>query len=54
MTERRERRSFSEEFKNQMVQLYNIGKPRDTLIKKQKIHDRHKAVGKAIADQLWG
>ena len=28
MTESRTRRSFSEEFKNQMVQLYNSGKPR--------------------------
>lgn len=28
MTEPRTRRRFSEEFKNQMVQLYNSGKPR--------------------------
>ena len=28
MTERRERREFTEEFKRQMVQLYNSGKPR--------------------------
>ena len=28
MTERRERREFTEEFKRQIVQLYNSGKPR--------------------------
>lgn len=28
MTEKRERREFTEEFKHQMVQLYNSGKPR--------------------------
>ena len=33
MTERRERRSFSEEFKNQMVQLYNVDKPRAEIIR---------------------
>lgn len=33
MTERRERRTFSEEFKNQMVQLYNAGKPRAEIIR---------------------
>lgn len=33
MTERRERRSFSEEFKKQMVQLYNAGKPRAEIIR---------------------
>lgn len=33
MTERRERRTFSEEFKKQMVQLYNSGKPRADIIR---------------------
>ena len=33
MNERQERRSFSEEFKNQMVQLYNCGKPRTEIIR---------------------
>lgn len=33
MIERRERRSFSEEFKNQMVQLYNAGKPRAEIVR---------------------
>lgn len=33
MTERRERRSVSEEFKKQMVQLYNAGKPRSEIIR---------------------
>lgn len=28
MTEKRERREFTEEFKHQMEQLYNSGKPR--------------------------
>ena len=28
MTKKRERREFTEEFKRQMVQLYNSGKPR--------------------------
>ena len=33
MTDKRERRSFSEEFKNQMVQLYNAGKPRAEIVR---------------------
>ena len=33
MTERRERRSFSEDFKNQMVQLFNAGKPRAEILR---------------------
>ena len=33
MTERRERRAFTEEFKKQMVQLYNAGKPRAEIIR---------------------
>ena len=33
MTERREQRSFSDKFKNQMVQLYNISKPRAEIIR---------------------
>jgi transposase len=33
MTDRKERRSFSEEFKNQIVQLYKAGKPRVEIIR---------------------
>lgn len=33
MTERLDRRTFSEEFKKQMVQLYNSGKPRADIIR---------------------
>lgn len=33
MVERRARRSYSEEFKNQMVQLYNAGKARAEIIR---------------------
>ena len=33
MTERRERRSFSEDFKHQMVQLFNAGKPRAEILR---------------------
>ena len=33
MTERRDRRTFSEEFKKQMAQLYNSGKPRADIIR---------------------
>ena len=33
MTERRERREFSEEFKQQLVGLYNSGKPRGEIIR---------------------
>jgi transposase len=33
MTERRKCRTFTEEFKKQMVQLYNAGKPRIEIIR---------------------
>lgn len=33
MGEKRARRTYSEEFKNQMVQLYNAGKPRGEIIR---------------------
>ncbi len=33
MAERRERRTFSEEFKKQMVQLLNSGKPRAEILR---------------------
>lgn len=33
MTTRRERRDYSEEFKNQLVQLFNAGKPRSEIIR---------------------
>ncbi len=33
MAERRERRTFSEEFKKQMVQLHNLGKPRSKILR---------------------
>lgn len=33
MSTRHERRTFSEDFKKQMVQLYNIGKPRTEIIR---------------------
>ena len=33
MSTRHERRTFSEDFKKQMVQLYNIGKPRAEIIR---------------------
>ena len=33
MTERRAKRVYTEEFKNQLVQLYNSGKPRAEIIK---------------------
>lgn len=33
MTERRSKRTFTEQFKYQMVQLYNSGKPRSEIIK---------------------
>lgn len=33
MTERRNKREFTEQFKHQMVQLYNSGKPRSEIIK---------------------
>lgn len=33
MTEKRERRSYTENFKQQLVQLYNNGKPRAEIIR---------------------
>jgi len=33
MTERRERRTFSENFRQQLVQLYNNGKPRSEIVR---------------------
>lgn len=33
MGEKRTRRNYSEDFKNQMVQLYNAGKPRAQIIR---------------------
>ena len=33
MTTRRQRRSFTEDFKKQVVQLYNAGKPRSEILK---------------------
>jgi transposase len=33
MTERRQRREFTEEFKKQLVQLHNSGKPRNEIVK---------------------
>lgn len=33
MTEKRARRNYNEEFKKQMVQLYNAGKPRTEIIR---------------------
>lgn len=33
MTERRSKRTFTEQFKYQMIQLYNSGKPRSEIIK---------------------
>lgn len=33
MTNRRERRAYSEDFKNQLVQLLNAGKPRAEIIR---------------------
>ena len=33
MTERRSQRTFTEQFKYQMIQLYNSGKPRSEIIK---------------------
>ena len=37
MTERRDRRSFSEDFKNQMVQLFNAGKPRADILREYEL-----------------
>ncbi len=33
MTPKRERRHFSEEFKKQLIQLYNSGKPRSEILR---------------------
>ena len=33
MTERRQRREFTEEFKKQLVQLFNSGKPRNEIVR---------------------
>ena len=37
MTNRRERRDYSEEFKNQLVQLLNAGKPRADIIREYEL-----------------
>jgi transposase len=37
MTERRERRNYTENFKQQMVQLHNNGKPRGEIIREYEL-----------------
>lgn len=37
MTNRRERREYSEEFKNQLVQLLNAGKPRAEILREYEL-----------------
>ena len=37
MTTRRERRDYSEDFKNQLVQLFNAGKPRAEIIREYEL-----------------
>jgi transposase len=37
MTERRQRREFTEEFKKQLVQLYNSGKPRSEIVREYEL-----------------
>lgn len=37
MTKRRERRDYSEEFKNQLVQLLNAGKPRADILREYEL-----------------
>ena len=37
MTKRRERRDYSEEFKNQLVQLLNAGKPRAEILREYEL-----------------
>jgi transposase len=37
MTEKRERRSYTDEFKKQMVHLYNAGKPRSEIIREYEL-----------------
>jgi len=38
MNEKRERRNFNEEFKSQLVQLYNSGKPKADICREYQIH----------------
>lgn len=38
MNEKKERRIFSEEFKHQLVQLYNSGKPKNQICREYQIH----------------
>lgn len=38
MNKSRERRTFSEEFKNQMVQRYNSGKPKVDICREYQLH----------------
>ena len=37
MSDRRERRTYTEEFKQQMVQLYNNGKPRGEIVREYEL-----------------
>ena len=37
MTERRERRNYTEEFRRQLVQLFNNGKPRSEIIREYEL-----------------
>ena len=37
MTKKREKRTYSETFKNQVVQLYNAGKPRSEIIREYEL-----------------
>ena len=37
MTEKREKRVYTEEFKNQIVELYNNGKPRSEIIREYEL-----------------
>jgi transposase len=37
MNEKRERRSFSDEFKHQIVQLYNAGKPKSAICREYEL-----------------
>ena len=39
-TKKRPRRTFTEEFKKQMVELYNAGKPRAEIVKERKITEQ--------------
>ena len=57
MAERRERRTYTEEFKKQMVQLYNAGKSQNSIAKEYELTtstlrkwiDRINATGSSIA-----